>query len=177
MLHATNSPPTVTGAGHHWTVSTNIGCNQWLSLAKTLLKVTLAGRNRSMVARTNKCGWAISLMVSLSPLKSDTSSPLIFLTMAQILYFYLFLYFFGMALFDANNEWMNEWSFNGWFGSKEFRMEFGKAVTDTKFFLQPPPCVRNFRTYPRVHFSTSGLSFLGTARARDAIFHPSEAPT
>ena len=33
-------------------------CNQWLSLAKTLLKVTLTGGNRSLVARTSKCGWA-----------------------------------------------------------------------------------------------------------------------
>ena len=53
------SPRTLTGAGHHWTVSTSTSCNEWLSLAKTLLKVALAGRNRSLIARTSKCGWAI----------------------------------------------------------------------------------------------------------------------
>ena len=55
----TYSPPTLTGVGHQRTVSTSIGCNQWLSLAKTILKVALVGRNRSLVARTSKCGWAI----------------------------------------------------------------------------------------------------------------------
>ena len=50
----TNSPPTLTGVGHQRTVSTDIGCNQWLSLAKPPLKVGLAGRNRSLVARTSK---------------------------------------------------------------------------------------------------------------------------
>ena len=39
-----NSPPTLTGAGHQRTVSTNIGCDWWLSLAKTLLKVVLVGK-------------------------------------------------------------------------------------------------------------------------------------
>ena len=34
-------PPTHTGVDHQRTVSTNISCNQWLSLAKTLLKVAL----------------------------------------------------------------------------------------------------------------------------------------
>ena len=55
----TNSPPTLTGVGHQRTVSTDIGCNQWLSLAKSPLKVGLAGRNRSLVARTSKWGFAI----------------------------------------------------------------------------------------------------------------------
>jgi hypothetical protein len=55
----TYSPPTLTGVGHQWTVSTNTGCNQWLSLAKPTLKMPLADRNHSLVARTNKCGWAI----------------------------------------------------------------------------------------------------------------------
>ena len=55
----TCSPPTLTGAGPQRTVSTNTGCNRWLSLAKTLSKVILAGRNRLLVARTSKCGWAI----------------------------------------------------------------------------------------------------------------------
>ena len=47
--------------GHQRTVSTNKGSNQWLSLANTLLKVALAGGNRSLVIRTNKCGQAISV--------------------------------------------------------------------------------------------------------------------
>ena len=55
-----NSPPTLTGVGHQWMESTNIGCNQWLSLAKIALKVPHAGRNRSLVARTNKFGECIS---------------------------------------------------------------------------------------------------------------------
>ena len=54
MCNETNSPPTLTGAGHQRTLNTNIGCNQWLSLAKTLLKMTLDGRNRSLVAYTSK---------------------------------------------------------------------------------------------------------------------------
>ena len=55
-----NSPPTLIGAGHQRTVSTNTGCKQWFSLARTLLKVALVGRDCSLVARTSKCGWAIS---------------------------------------------------------------------------------------------------------------------
>jgi hypothetical protein len=54
------SPPTLIDVGHRWTVSINIGRNQWLSLAKPTLKVSLASRNRSLVPRTRKCGWAIS---------------------------------------------------------------------------------------------------------------------
>ena len=45
--------------GHHRTVSTNKGCNQWLLLTKILLKVALAGGNHLLVARTSKCGRAI----------------------------------------------------------------------------------------------------------------------
>ena len=44
--------------GHQRTVSTSKSCNQWLSLAKTLLKVALVGGNRSLVACTSKCGQA-----------------------------------------------------------------------------------------------------------------------
>ena len=53
------SPLTLAGAGHQWPVRTSIGCNQWLSLATPPLKVALGGRIRSLVVRTNKCGWAI----------------------------------------------------------------------------------------------------------------------
>ena len=56
---STYSPPTQTGVGHQWTESTSFGCNQWLSLAKLALKVPLAGRSRSLVARTSKCGECI----------------------------------------------------------------------------------------------------------------------
>jgi hypothetical protein len=35
------------------------GCNQWLSLAKIPLKVPPAGRNRSLVACTSRCGECI----------------------------------------------------------------------------------------------------------------------
>ena len=49
--------------GHQQMVSTSKGCNQWLLLAKTLLNVALAGGNRSLVARTSRCGWAISYQV------------------------------------------------------------------------------------------------------------------
>ena len=56
---ATNSPPTLIAASHHRTVSTNTGCNQWLPLAKPILKVTHVGRNHSPVAHTSMCGWAI----------------------------------------------------------------------------------------------------------------------
>ena len=40
-------PTLVATSGSHW--------------AKTLLKVTLAGRNRSLVSHTSTCGWAIIL--------------------------------------------------------------------------------------------------------------------
>jgi hypothetical protein len=32
-LTLANSPSTLTGVGHHGTVSTNTGCNQWFALA------------------------------------------------------------------------------------------------------------------------------------------------
>jgi hypothetical protein len=38
---STNALSTPTGAGHQWTESTSIGCNQWLSLDKIALKVPL----------------------------------------------------------------------------------------------------------------------------------------
>ena len=51
---------------HQQTLSTSKSCNQWLSLGKTLLKVALVGGNRSLVARTSKCGWApISVCVRI----------------------------------------------------------------------------------------------------------------
>ena len=56
----TNSPLTLTGAGHQWTVPINIGYIQWLSLATLTLKVAPAGRCHSLFAQTNKCGHAIS---------------------------------------------------------------------------------------------------------------------
>ena len=51
--------PTLANAGHQWTESTSTGCNQWLSLAKIALKVPHAGRNRSPVANTSRCGEGI----------------------------------------------------------------------------------------------------------------------
>ena len=50
---------------HQRTVSTSKGCNQWLSLAKPLLKVALAGGNRSLLACTSKCEWGISTLCLL----------------------------------------------------------------------------------------------------------------
>ena len=57
------SHPHLLVPSHQRTVSTSKGCKQWLSLTKTLLKVTLVGGNRSLVARTSKCGWAISVQI------------------------------------------------------------------------------------------------------------------
>jgi hypothetical protein len=57
---ATYTLPTRVGVGHQRMESTSIGCNQWLSLAKITLKVPHAGRNRSLVANTNRCGEGIS---------------------------------------------------------------------------------------------------------------------
>jgi len=54
-----NTLPTLVGVGHQRMESTNIGCNQWLSLAKIALKMPLAGRNRSLVASTSKYGEGI----------------------------------------------------------------------------------------------------------------------
>ena len=58
-------------------MSTSIGCNQWLSLAKPALKVTPASRNRSLVARTSMCGWAISYQSQFSLSLSLSMSPLL----------------------------------------------------------------------------------------------------
>ena len=56
LMHGDNWPlkarPHLLVSGHQRMVSTNKGCNQWLTLAKTLLKVALASGNRSLVART-----------------------------------------------------------------------------------------------------------------------------
>ena len=54
LLHP-YSLPTHTRAGHQWMVSTNIGCNRWLSLAEPTMKLAPVGRNRSLVARTSMC--------------------------------------------------------------------------------------------------------------------------
>jgi hypothetical protein len=61
--YPTNTLPTLDGVGHQRTESTNIGCNQWLSLAKIALKVSLADRNRSLVASTSRCGEVIRMEV------------------------------------------------------------------------------------------------------------------
>ena len=60
-----NSPPTRIGVGHQWTASTSTSCNQWLSLAKPTPKVPLACRNRTLVPRINKYGWAINVIFSV----------------------------------------------------------------------------------------------------------------
>jgi hypothetical protein len=50
---------------HQWTVNTNTGCNQWLSFATSALKKAApVGRNRSLVACTSMCGWAIRWLKS-----------------------------------------------------------------------------------------------------------------
>ena len=59
------SPPTHTGAGHQWMVSTNTDCNQWLSVAEPGLKVARAGRNRSLVTCTSMYGCAISWRIPI----------------------------------------------------------------------------------------------------------------
>ena len=55
--------PTHVGVGRQWTESTSIGCNQWLSLVKMTLRVSLVGRNRSLVASASKCGEGVSLLL------------------------------------------------------------------------------------------------------------------
>jgi hypothetical protein len=57
FLLQTNTLPTLAGAGHLRTKSISTGCNQWLSLAKIVLKVPLAGRNRSLVAKLHQQVW------------------------------------------------------------------------------------------------------------------------
>jgi hypothetical protein len=55
-----NTLPTPAGVvGHQQTESTNTSCKQWLSLVKIVLKVSLADRNRSLVASTSRCGEGI----------------------------------------------------------------------------------------------------------------------
>ena len=66
------SPPTLTSVGHRWTASTNTQLQRWLSLAKPTLKVAPPNRNRSPVAPTSKCGWAINLHI---PLKQRMMVP------------------------------------------------------------------------------------------------------
>jgi hypothetical protein len=41
------SPPTLKDANHQWTAGNNTNCNQWLSLAKSTLKMALTDRNCS----------------------------------------------------------------------------------------------------------------------------------
>jgi hypothetical protein len=59
-VRETYTLPKPVGVGLQRTESTNIGCNQWLSLAKIVLKVPLASRNRSLVSNTNMCGEGIT---------------------------------------------------------------------------------------------------------------------
>jgi hypothetical protein len=59
QLLDTNTLPTLASVGHQKTESTSTGCNQWLSLAKITLKVSLDGRNRLLVVNTSKCGKGI----------------------------------------------------------------------------------------------------------------------
>ena len=78
-----NSPPTLTGAGHQWTVNTNTSCNQWLSLAKPVLKVAHASRHRSLVLRTSKCMWAISWPQDFMSLTPSVKRPSITMSFCQ----------------------------------------------------------------------------------------------
>ena len=77
------SPPTLIGVGHQWTENTKIGRNQWLTLAKIATKVPHAGRNRSLVARTSRCGECMSShclaveYVTLNVIKGVDEKPLI----------------------------------------------------------------------------------------------------
>ena len=73
MFGKAYSPPTHTGAHHPRTVSTNTGCNKWLSLAEPSLKVALADRNQSLVACTNMCVCAINFVACDRP----NNSPLV----------------------------------------------------------------------------------------------------
>ena len=55
-----NSPPTLTGAGHQWTTPTSRGHFQsWFSQWEPLV-ATHIGTHHSLVTHTSKCGWAIS---------------------------------------------------------------------------------------------------------------------
>ena len=53
--------PHLFGRGHQWTVPTNTGYMQWLSLVKSTLKSTPACRKGPLVTHTSKCGWAMKL--------------------------------------------------------------------------------------------------------------------
>jgi hypothetical protein len=48
--------------------------NQWLSLAKIALKVPLAGRNRLLVANTDRCGEGSRLLITCIHLYNQTNS-------------------------------------------------------------------------------------------------------
>ena len=74
-FQTTYSPPTLTGVSHQWTESTNIGCNQWLPLAKIALKVPHADRNRSLVARTSMHGECIKWHVFTITIDNFTMTP------------------------------------------------------------------------------------------------------
>jgi hypothetical protein len=68
FLLQTNTLPTLAGDGHQWTESINTGCNQWLSLAKIALKMPLAGRNRSLVAKLHQQVWGgYKLLTHMNP--------------------------------------------------------------------------------------------------------------
>ena len=46
-------------------VPTLAATNQWFSMINLILKVVPIGRNRSLVANTSKCGWAISCICKI----------------------------------------------------------------------------------------------------------------
>jgi hypothetical protein len=56
-----NSPPTFTGVGHQWTISRG-HCKNWFSQWEPLVAIT-ADTHRSLMAHTNRCGWAISYVL------------------------------------------------------------------------------------------------------------------
>ena len=60
-MRLTYTLPTPASPGHQRTESTNTSCNQWLSLTKIAIEVPHDGRNRSLVACTNRCGEYIKL--------------------------------------------------------------------------------------------------------------------
>ena len=62
---STDSLPTPTSAGQHWSCSTSTSYIHWLSLANLELKVTLASRSCSLVAHTSKCGHVINYRRSI----------------------------------------------------------------------------------------------------------------
>ena len=111
-------------------MSTTTGCNQWFSLAKPTLKWPLLIKNCSMVARTTRCGWAIS--------QTTSDWHVNFLSLAYDSAFFVFCshehLLFSLPMFTQHYHWCPASSpLATWTCSTQS----GSAMSDRSFVLVP----------------------------------------